>query len=128
MIKSAFGRLCQTLRALYDPQYLDSNLQDQLQDEAVVRQIFTGTAVDTGWWFLRPKIRLVLTATRLVLFATGKKPFCESRSLADGWYAVYNPFTGEWVLPEHPELPARRLRLSPAETRSIRNFIKQTSN
>ena len=124
----AFRHPIRTLRALYDPQFLDSTLQGLLPGEPVAQQILTGTAVDTGWWFFRPRIRLVLTAQRLLLFATGKIPLIENRSLADGWHASYNPFTGEWLLPEHPDLPARRLRLSPAQTRNIRKFIKQTLN
>ena len=121
-----FRHPIRTLRALYDPTFLDSALQNLLPGEPVAQHILTGTAVDTGWWFLRPRIRLVLTAQRLLLFATGKFPLIENRSLADGWHATYNPFTGEWVLPEHSDLPKRRLRLSPADTRTIRAFIKHT--
>jgi|GEM_PF-3535558 len=119
-------RTVATFRSLYFKDAMDGPLRAALEGEPVRWNRLTGTRVDTGWWFIRPAIRLVLTPERLILYAPGKRPLLECRPAAELRERSYNHFTGEWLLAPAPGLPSRRLRLPPAEVRRIVRSIHST--
>ena len=95
-----------------------------LQGEKALLTLVSGTACDTGRWFRRPRLRLALTPTRLLVYAVGPRPFQESIPLDSLTGAVYNHVTGHWVLPLPKDSPARSLRLSPSTVRTLEDTIQ----
>ena len=99
---------------------------DLIQGEELLHSLVTGTTCDTGRWFHRPRLRLALTPTRLLLYAPGPRPFQVTLPLDSLAGAVYNHVTGQWVLPLPKDSPARCLRLLPSAVRTLEDTIQTT--
>jgi hypothetical protein len=95
----------------------ERRLLDQARQEAAVLLLRrTGTRVDTGLWFRQARLWLACLPDRLVLFAFGPRPFCETLPLANCGGSLYNHVTGELVLAEAGAMVARRtVRLPPED-------------
>ena len=86
-------------------------LLDAIGQEPVLHFHLSGTGCDTGLWVLRPKISIHITASRMILHASGPRPLLEIRTIP--FQAFYNHFTGEWIVGEQQINPARKLLIPP---------------
>ena len=78
----------------------------------------TGTKADVGQWFRRGRVWVGCFPGRLVLFATGRRPYGERLECAQLGQSLYNFLTGELALA--PATPAvRRLKLAPIEAQRV---------
>jgi hypothetical protein len=83
----------------------------------------TATMVDTGSWFARAPVHVLVGTDRLVLAATGPRPVVVELPLQALGRAVYNHVTGEIVFPRTAvSAPAPPLRLDPLVARELLAF------
>ena len=75
----------------------------------------TGTRVDVGQWLRRGRVWAAALAGEMVLFAPGRRPYCERVPFSHLGESVYNPVTGELVLAPAQGVSARSLRMPPLD-------------
>jgi hypothetical protein len=83
----------------------------------------TGSVVDTGSWFTRAPLHVLVAADRLVLVAPGPRPLVVELPLQALGRAIYNHVTGEIVFPRMPgHAPVPPLGLDPLVARDLLAF------
>ena len=86
-----------------------------IQPGSGVFRLRSGTRVDTGLWFRRARLWVVVAERELVLFAEGPRPYTQQIRCADVRESIYNPVTGEVDLFPPPVGPVRAFACNPRD-------------
>lgn len=98
---------------LADPE--ERLFKETLGREPVFVFLRTGSGVDVGHWLGNGVVWLAVTASEVVLFAAGRKPYVERIPFDLLRTSLYNHVMGALVLSPAPEVRLRNVRLTPAE-------------
>lgn len=78
----------------------------------------TDSVVDTGGWWRRERIWLVVHTGGMLLWAPGPTPYCEKIDSDSTAGAFFNPITGCLVIPTYDQHRPHILRV-PAQTAAL---------
>jgi hypothetical protein len=87
----------------------------------------TGTRVDVGLWWRKRPLWLCVLEDELLLFAIGRRRYCERIAIADCHQFHYNPSSGELVIEPPVAVRFPRLKMPTSDALTVLNLLKHNS-